>query len=264
MPLRQQLQSATRKMMTDFDDRTTALEHRLDRGEAREAVVRGFLEEWLPTKYSYGRGEIISQDGQHSNQTDVVVFDALNSPAIFRQPDAPSVYPVESVYGFIEVKSRLDKQTIHESVSKNARTKSLPRQQQEVNLGALTSTFTYAPLSGIFAFQSPMTDDALLDAWTRANSAYAQEQRTQIACILGRGCLMWRPRESQGYRVDARDEQLPLLVKNSGEELLLFYLALHMWFGQAPALQVPNLLGYAGGELTYDARWAQEFPFEDG
>lgn len=89
MSLPEEMRAASRKLQDDFHRRTTGFGEKLDRGEAREAVLRGFLERWLPAKYGVGRGQIVDRSYNHSAQMDVVIYDALHSVPIFREQDSP-------------------------------------------------------------------------------------------------------------------------------------------------------------------------------
>ena len=77
-----------------------------DRGRFREAVIRDFLRPFLPLSYGLSSGEIFSADGEQSAQVDIIIYDAVFSTVLFRdRPD--QLFPAESVFGSIEVKSHL-------------------------------------------------------------------------------------------------------------------------------------------------------------
>jgi hypothetical protein len=80
--------------------------HMGDRGEFREQVVQEFLRPYLPPCYGLDPGEIFSSDGQQSAQIDIVVYDAVFSTVLF-QGKTRKLFPAESIYGSIEVKSSL-------------------------------------------------------------------------------------------------------------------------------------------------------------
>jgi len=90
--------------------------HMGDRGENREEILSSFLERHLPKKYGVLKGEIITQDGAKSHSADIIIYDALNAPVLYRGRTA--VVPIESVYGIIEVKSTLSKQEFRDASGK--------------------------------------------------------------------------------------------------------------------------------------------------
>lgn len=96
--------------------------HSGDRGENREELLSSFLETHLPRRYGILKGEIITQDGDKSHSADIIIYDALNAPVLYRGRTA--VVPIESVYGIIEVKSSLSK---HELLDATAKIESFKR-----------------------------------------------------------------------------------------------------------------------------------------
>lgn len=92
---------------------TGVLPHYGERGRNDEERFRDFLTKVLPRKFSVGTGFIVCSDPsvQPSSQTDVVIYDEIHNSPLHRELSA-FVYPVEMVYGVVEVKGRLEKQDI--------------------------------------------------------------------------------------------------------------------------------------------------------
>lgn len=100
-----------------FDDITESLRlkfrgweqdhpHPGEQGGIRERRVADFLRGYLPGRYGIGSGHIIDQQGNISGQIDIVVYDAIDGQIL--PIDAYySLFPCESVYAVIEVKSTL-------------------------------------------------------------------------------------------------------------------------------------------------------------
>jgi hypothetical protein len=255
VPLRAQLGAWSDRLRVDFEQRTTGLGQNLDRGEARESVLRGFLRHWLPAKCEVGNGEMVAASGARSRQCDVVIFDGRESPLIFRSSDGPQVYPIEVVYGTVEVKSTLDSAGVADVVSKNASVRGLPRAPVSLSLGAAVSTFGYAPIGAGFAFSAINDVDALLTQWSDANRSLSTAERSQVLCVLGRGCLLYVSPDGD-FDLSGREGSRPVWVAAGDSALLLFFLSLVTWISEVPGLRVPNLVAYAGGSLTFEARQA--------
>ncbi|MBM4085378.1 MAG: hypothetical protein FJ272_11360, partial [Planctomycetes bacterium] len=85
----------------------------IDRGEGREKALRKFLEDNLPKRYGVGTGFVINSKGQQSKQADIIIYDAGICPMFSLQ--GTCAYPIEAVYGMIEVKSTLDKKSFGEA-----------------------------------------------------------------------------------------------------------------------------------------------------
>ena len=78
-----------------------------DRGSHREAIIKGFLRPFLPDCYGLSSGEVFSADGAQSAQVDVVVYASVFSTVLFKN-GPQQLFPAESVFGAIEVKSDLN------------------------------------------------------------------------------------------------------------------------------------------------------------
>ena len=85
---------------------TKTQSHSPSKGVARERVLMGFLEPFLPKCYGLGTGQAFSSEGGKSNQLDIVIYDSLFS-VVTRLDKTNLLFPCESVHGVIEVKSKL-------------------------------------------------------------------------------------------------------------------------------------------------------------
>ena len=83
------------------------IKHRAEKGRIVESVVKSALRGILPGRFSIGTGFAITESGQTSSQLDLVIYDGLfNSPIILE--GGTGLFPIECVYGFVEVKSLLN------------------------------------------------------------------------------------------------------------------------------------------------------------
>lgn len=88
---------------------STASGSSVNKGAAREAFLKGFLSEHLPTDLAVGTGELIdylSEDGEQRNQHDIVIYEC-SFPKI-HLGGGVNAFLRESVIATIEVKSTLD------------------------------------------------------------------------------------------------------------------------------------------------------------
>jgi hypothetical protein len=86
--------------------RTGLINHRGNKGSAREDSLRQFFSEKLPKKFSVAGGEVVDLLGNTSPQLDLMFYDqninfALNS-------DSSMVLPAEALIASIEVKSQIN------------------------------------------------------------------------------------------------------------------------------------------------------------
>jgi hypothetical protein len=74
-----------------------------------EHAVTALLREFLPAEYGLGNGFVVwlSPTGPRlSRQLDIVIYDALRSGPLVRLSTC-DVFPLEAVYGYVEVKATL-------------------------------------------------------------------------------------------------------------------------------------------------------------
>lgn len=94
---------------------TKLYSHNLTKGEVRERVLRDFLRPFLPDCYGLGSGQVFSSDGNESKQIDIVIYDAVFS-IVMKIDEASLIFPCESVFGSIEVKSVLNSNELETAV----------------------------------------------------------------------------------------------------------------------------------------------------
>jgi hypothetical protein len=89
----------------------TLMPHYGERGRIAEEIIKSVLHRTLPKRFSIGTGVIIASNGEVSPQIDIVIYDNfLNSPLL--SEFGSCVFPVETVYATIEVKSQLTKKEL--------------------------------------------------------------------------------------------------------------------------------------------------------
>jgi hypothetical protein len=83
------------------------IKHKGEKGRILESVVKSALCTMLPRRFSLGSGFAITSSGKSSQQLDLVIYDTLdNSPITFE--GGIWLFPIECIYGFVEVKSILN------------------------------------------------------------------------------------------------------------------------------------------------------------
>jgi hypothetical protein len=113
-------------MLRFFEGWDTHVPHEGEKGGVRERRVRDFFAEHLPGKYGVASGHIIDRTGAASLQEDVVIFDRLGCPTL-RADQYYHIFPCESVYATVEVKSKLTTSEIDACVKHTHRLRSLFR-----------------------------------------------------------------------------------------------------------------------------------------
>lgn len=120
---------------------TNVLPHSGERGRNNEERFREFLSRILPKRYSVGSGFVVcsEQSVSVSSQTDVVLFDEFHNAPIHREL-ASHVYPVEMVYGTVEVKGRLEKRDLGKICEDIAKMRALGQHRYYLKYGAVAKT----------------------------------------------------------------------------------------------------------------------------
>jgi hypothetical protein len=145
--------------------------HAGDKGENREEILREFLERHLPRKYGVLKGEIITASGDRSHSADIIIFDALNAPVLYRGKTA--VVPIESVYGLIEVKSSLSKAELLDATRKIEAFKRLaPRDLSVIQTREYVTMHTPSrPFGVVLGYQLASNSlDSLSQNWAEENA----------------------------------------------------------------------------------------------
>lgn len=168
---------------------TGVLPHPGERGRNDEERVREFLRKVLPRKFSVGTGFLVCSERSvpPSSQTDVVIFDEVHNSPLHSEL-AAFVYPVEMVYGIVEVKGLLKPSNLTKCVADIAKVRKLSKSKHYVQYGvqpvsqdnpgqlvvaAFELTDHLAPRSFVFAYditgwESP---EAFALSWKNALTA---------------------------------------------------------------------------------------------
>lgn len=85
------------------------IKHAGEKGRSLEVEIINWLRTFLPTEYGLSTGFVVYEDNDGirlSSQLDIIIYDALRSGPIANLA-ACEVFPLEAVYGYIEVKAVL-------------------------------------------------------------------------------------------------------------------------------------------------------------
>ena len=151
-------------MLRFFDGWDDHIPHQGEKGGIRERRVSDFLKSHLPRKYGVGTGHIIDREGTMSLQEDIVLFDANNSPTL-RIDDYYQIFPCETVYATVEVKSTLDTQAIDACIEHTKRL-------HELNRGELGPIESF-----VFAYDSYSSKEHPPAVWAGGNFKLISEAR---------------------------------------------------------------------------------------
>jgi hypothetical protein len=238
MSLLQALRNQSAKISADLEN-SKLFTHMGDRGRFREAIIRDFLRPFLPECYGLSVGEIFAGDGARSAQVDIVLYDALFSTVLFRN-GPEQLFPAESVYGSIEVKSNLTTEELDKACGNIASVKSLPRAASDmmdvlpsVRLGVgggLTFDATQMnPYLGIvFGYQGINPQAVVMDLTRRmAEAPQTKQFLPDFIFVAHPGYIITRIVEQNGRQHPvvgiAHDFQRYMWTSTGSDTLPLFY-----------------------------------------
>lgn len=247
MDVRKVYRTVSRKLLHDFNI-SAEINHRGSKGSFRETALRDFLKSGrLPQRYGVGTGEIIGPARNVSRQSDLVVFDQLNGLALLLS-DSVQVYPIESVYGVIEVKSALSKQEFVKALENIKSVKALTPIENILQRGPLmtTSYARPAPFGMVFAYC--LADNSLdslcanLKEWEASNSP---DYWPNLVAVLGEGIIH---HYGDGLKHCIANNDLkagcyPMAIAYREDSLFQFYIALLDLCGETH-LGAPELRRY--------------------
>lgn len=254
------IDSVAKKMRIDYEELTAQFDHMEYRGRTREIVIKNFLRKYLPPSLGAESGQVVSSDGQTSQQMDVVIFDRFRCPLLLRE-DEVHVFPIESVYAVIEVKSRLDSSTLRDSQDKIRSIKRLPKEAFFPARGAFHyevrmfgKEYSYCPTLGfVFGFDSidvrKLTDNL---ATLIRRETIGMDERIDMICVLNRGVIA--NMNTAGEVSYAPEPGSSLVGIPTDKSLLFFYLLMMSVLAQVWMPPV-RLLAYAKNVEIAQRSW---------
>lgn len=182
--------TAADRMKLDIQALRQATDHAGLKGAGAEAVVADFLRDRLPKSLAVTTGHVVDSSGRLSKQEDVIVYDALRTPVIFKSAyNGWDVVPAEGVVAAIEVKMRLTAAMLEDIVANGISVLSLDRSayfgQPIPSFELHGQSWTELPiLYSVFAFES---DKLYASQWNALLAEHPLQNRIASVCSLDRG-----------------------------------------------------------------------------
>ena len=250
MDLTRLLKSIAEKLDADFTYLSSEIEHRPSKGRVREIeLVEQFLAKYVPGTIRIGHGEIVATSGDVSSESDIIFYETRTSPVLLEKTSY-QVFPIECVYGVLEVKSSLDRRELEDAFKKITKIKSLPKVAYLPQSGPIVRSSTlygrewaYFPTIGsVFAYDSIdlITLRKHLDE-LHANVPF--HQRVDSVWVLKKGMIVnWS--DSDGKVHPAPDAKTRLRAVRSENPLLLMTVQLQQLLlaGWMPTFNLMNYL----------------------
>lgn len=198
--------------------------HKGERGRIAEEIIKNVLAKVLPKRFSIGTGVIFAADGQVSSQTDIVIYDNFyNSPIL--SEFGPCMFPVETVFATIEVKSELNKRELRKSMDAIMRMRSIGSKRHyvvpalatrgnEIVLASGKQVLSVPPRNYIVAFSQSGLGPKFDDFCTKLRNCLDEDDsHVHGVCVL----------EKDWFAGRIAHEKPAKLVGSSGHGLLQLY-----------------------------------------
>ncbi len=191
MDLKKIFRGISSKLENDFKI-SSEINHNGSKGTYRENALKYFLNSGrLPKRYGIGSGEIIGHTRDVSKQCDLILYDQFDSVSLLYDENI-QVYPIESIYGVIEVKSSLSKKELFKALDNIKSIKSLTADNHIKQSSGFSTTYSprEKPFGMIFAYS--LENNSLqslvenVKQWEKDN---IQENSTNLIVVLNEGII---------------------------------------------------------------------------
>lgn len=237
------LEDIAKKLKIDFDGVTRQIEHNGVKGSAREDLLKDYLRNLLPNKYSISSGIIIDFNQNQSKQQDFIIHDAFNCPSFFKT-DSNTILPIESVYATIEIKSTLNYDTLKQSVEN---IESVRKLHKLPNRNIISNDYNEQyPLGFVFAYSSDYSLEQIQKKLFELNKSVDGRHQISIVCVLDKGLIfnVYKDNLTNFTIIPTNDTVLARSDSDIENSLYSFYLLILQYLDNV-YIQVPSLIEYA-------------------
>ncbi|MBB2156665.1 hypothetical protein HLH33_10140 [Gluconacetobacter diazotrophicus] len=232
MDTKELFQAISSRMHADFKA-SAQVSHRGSKGTVRENILRKFLEEGrLPSKYGIGSGEIVGRIKDTSRQSDLIIYDKIDGITLLFD-EHTQVYPIDCVYGIIEVKSGLSKAEFIDALDKIAAFKAMaPSGHVSLSIGVATALLPRPkPFGMVFAYNLAGNSlDSLRQNLQEWEQSHPPEHWPNHVCVLGIGTISHQGKDVFQKCLDSESittDSWPISLEYREDSLWNFYSALH-------------------------------------
>jgi len=222
--------------------------HPAEKGARREMALIELLRAHLPTRYGVTRGEVIASTAECSNQADVLIYDALHSPALLAT-DTSALLAVESLYAVIEVKPTLRVADLRKAAANIRSVKAFPR--TALLRAYVDGELSFQPRSNppIFGAIFALDGDPparLLHALDDIQSDLEPSLWVDCVCILDQAVIyrVGGPAGPAGWSSHFATQRTPVRLARMGPDSLLFFYLMLLQDINTKTLLPPDLLFY--------------------
>jgi hypothetical protein len=163
----------------------SVINHSYLKGKIREIVLDNFLTPYLTSELSCGSGKVMDYIGNQSSEIDIVIYSKKILPSIMFDIKT-GVFPIESCFQIIEVKSKTSSEEIKDAIKKGESIKQL----RFLNGHFHNDQPCYASGSQLhrtlFAFDSDLKDTEEIIRYAELDENFATDPAFTSICVVGK------------------------------------------------------------------------------
>jgi hypothetical protein len=167
---------------------TAAMNHAGLKGRFREIFVSDMIRPILGSDFVAGTGLVVDSAGGTSPEADVIIFDKFHIPAVLYR-ESEGLFPIEGVYYYGEIKSRLTRQELEDSVRKFRQLLSMKSLPHAGGPGWIGPRFLFAWTSDL----KEQTIEAELARYCEVDDKAAFAPAATVICVVGKGYCYAEP-----------------------------------------------------------------------
>jgi hypothetical protein len=174
-------------LRTQLELSTRSVTHRGVKGSVAEGHVIRTLRRYLPARYAVDGAIAIDSEGRTSDQLDAVIYDQQYTPRLLDQHEHRFV-PAEAIYAVVEVKSRLDAETLRYAGKKAASVRRLVRTSAAIpHAGGKYPPKALFDICSIVVASTAGWTDGLGEAFMASLKSLKQLERVDAGLVLNVG-----------------------------------------------------------------------------
>jgi hypothetical protein len=227
-------ESVSKNMENKFDEICKVMSHPSEKGGGIEEAFRKFLHDYFPKSLKISKGFVFDSYGKMSDQLDVIISDATNTPIFYQDDTGTQIVPVECVYAVIEVKTTLDGRELKKAfqnmesvrtLKKKAFVKDVPP-YDNISVDMYGEYFDIWPIN-YFVFSIDSIDLQNLKRIMKEkydNERLPPKKRIDTTCVLKKGVICNEYSDKDIGALPTEDSVIfTYNTTNAGRALLLFY-----------------------------------------
>lgn len=184
--LEQYWSGVLQRLRAEVDVFAQLVGHMGERGRLNELALARLLESFVPDRVGVGTGLLIDSDDRQSQQTDVVLYDQGDQPAVMAQT-TQVLFPVEVALACVEVKTHLASDGVDDCLVK---AKSLSELEPVAEIPGI-------PPFAVLAYNAGLTPSGFVESFERDI-----DHRPDLLCVLEIGLVAGGP----GVLAEDQDE----------------------------------------------------------